>query len=86
VATAVAVGKKQGKTVIVVGDGQASTRRGCSLRTSTRLLASHRGLSVDAIDEALVDWGWPVGPFTLTDEVGIDVGAHVASDDAREFR
>jgi 3-hydroxyacyl-CoA dehydrogenase / enoyl-CoA hydratase / 3-hydroxybutyryl-CoA epimerase len=77
-ATAVAVGKKQGKTVIVVGDGPGFY--------TTRVLAPYineacwlltEGLAVDAVDKALVDWGWPVGPFTLTDEVGIDVGAHV---------
>jgi 3-hydroxyacyl-CoA dehydrogenase/enoyl-CoA hydratase/3-hydroxybutyryl-CoA epimerase len=78
VATAVAVGKKQGKTVIVVKDGPGFY--------TTRVLAPYineacwllaEGISVDAIDKALVDWGWPVGPFMLTDEVGIDVGAHV---------
>jgi 3-hydroxyacyl-CoA dehydrogenase/enoyl-CoA hydratase/3-hydroxybutyryl-CoA epimerase len=78
VATAVAIGKKQGKTVIVVGDGPGFY--------TTRVLAPYineacwllaEGLSVEAIDKALVDLGWPVGPFTLTDEVGIDVGAHV---------
>src|SRR5262249_15839735 len=28
-------------------------------------------------DEALASWGWPVGPLMLTDEIGIDVAAHV---------
>jgi 3-hydroxyacyl-CoA dehydrogenase/enoyl-CoA hydratase/3-hydroxybutyryl-CoA epimerase len=78
VATAVAVGKKQGKTVIVVNDGPGFY--------TTRVLAPYlneacwllaEGLSVETIDEALVDWGWPLGPFALIDEVGIDVGAHV---------
>jgi 3-hydroxyacyl-CoA dehydrogenase/enoyl-CoA hydratase/3-hydroxybutyryl-CoA epimerase len=32
---------------------------------------------VDVIDRALVDWGYPVGPMTLLDEVGIDVAAKV---------
>ena len=61
VATAVAVGKKQGKTVIVVNDGVGFY--------TTRVLAPYlneacwllmEGLSVEAIDQALVDWGWPV--------------------------
>jgi 3-hydroxyacyl-CoA dehydrogenase/enoyl-CoA hydratase/3-hydroxybutyryl-CoA epimerase len=78
VATAVAVGKKQGKTVIVVNDGVGFY--------TTRVLAPYlneacwlltEGLAVETIDEALVDWGWPVGPLALVDEVGIDVGAHV---------
>ena len=35
------------------------------------------GASIDAIDRALVDWGFPVGPIALLDEVGIDVGGKV---------
>jgi 3-hydroxyacyl-CoA dehydrogenase/enoyl-CoA hydratase/3-hydroxybutyryl-CoA epimerase len=78
VATAVAVGRKQGKTVIVVNDGPGFyTTRALApyLNEACWLLAE--GLSVDAIDKALVDWGWPVGPLALIDEVGIDVGEHV---------
>lgn len=78
VATAVALGKKQGKTVIVVNDGvgfYTSRILGPYMNEASWLLLE--GLSVDAIDRALVAWGWPVGPFTLLDEVGIDVAAHV---------
>jgi 3-hydroxyacyl-CoA dehydrogenase/enoyl-CoA hydratase/3-hydroxybutyryl-CoA epimerase len=78
VATAVLVGKKQGKTVIVVGDGVGFyTTRVLApyLNEASFLLAE--GVAVDAIDKALVEWGWPVGPFTLVDEIGIDVAAHV---------
>ena len=35
------------------------------------------GVPVEKIDEAMLDWGFPVGPIKLTDEVGIDVGAKV---------
>jgi 3-hydroxyacyl-CoA dehydrogenase/enoyl-CoA hydratase/3-hydroxybutyryl-CoA epimerase len=35
------------------------------------------GASIEAIDKALVDFGFPVGPITLLDEVGIDVGGKV---------
>jgi 3-hydroxyacyl-CoA dehydrogenase / enoyl-CoA hydratase / 3-hydroxybutyryl-CoA epimerase len=78
VATAVAVGKKQGKTVIVVNDGVGfyTTRvLGPYLNEACWLLLE--GAPVDAIDQALVDWGFPVGPLMLLDEVGIDVAAHV---------
>jgi 3-hydroxyacyl-CoA dehydrogenase/enoyl-CoA hydratase/3-hydroxybutyryl-CoA epimerase len=34
-------------------------------------------VAIDAIDRALVQWGFPVGPFQLLDEVGIDVAAQV---------
>jgi 3-hydroxyacyl-CoA dehydrogenase / enoyl-CoA hydratase / 3-hydroxybutyryl-CoA epimerase len=78
VATAVAVGKKQGKTVIVVNDGVGfyTTRvLGPYLNEACWLLLE--GAPVEVIDEALVDWGFPVGPLTLLDEVGMDVAAHV---------
>jgi 3-hydroxyacyl-CoA dehydrogenase/enoyl-CoA hydratase/3-hydroxybutyryl-CoA epimerase len=77
-ATAVAVGKKQGKTVIVVRDGPGfytSRILGPYMNESARLLLD--GAAVDAVDRAVVAFGFPVGPFTLADEVGIDVGAKV---------
>jgi 3-hydroxyacyl-CoA dehydrogenase/enoyl-CoA hydratase/3-hydroxybutyryl-CoA epimerase len=78
VATAVGLGKQQGKTVIVVRDGVGfyTTRILVPyLNEAAHLLAE--GAAIDAVDRALVDWGFPVGPFQLMDEVGIDVGAHV---------
>lgn len=78
VATAVATGKRQGKTVIVVKDGVGFY--------TSRILAPYmneaswiltEGASVEQIDEAMLDWGFPVGPIALLDEVGIDVAAHV---------
>ncbi len=78
VATAVAVGKKQGKTVIVVNDGYGfytSRVLGPLMNEASYLLLE--GLAVETIDKAMQAWGWPVGPFTLLDEVGIDVAAHV---------
>ncbi len=78
VATAAALGKKQGKTVIVVKDGvgfYTSRILAPYMNEAAYLLAE--GVPVETIDKALVDWGWPVGPITLLDEVGIDVAAHV---------
>jgi 3-hydroxyacyl-CoA dehydrogenase/enoyl-CoA hydratase/3-hydroxybutyryl-CoA epimerase len=43
---------------------------------STHVLVE--GGAVDAIDGALMDFGYPVGPIVLQDEVGIDVGEKVA--------
>jgi 3-hydroxyacyl-CoA dehydrogenase/enoyl-CoA hydratase/3-hydroxybutyryl-CoA epimerase len=78
VATAVAVGKKQGKTVIVVNDGvgfYTSRILGPYMNEAAWLVME--GARIEAVDEALVAWGWPVGPMALLDEVGIDVAAHV---------
>ena len=78
-ATCVELGKKQGKTVIVVGDGPGfytSRILGPYMTEAAHILSE--GIPVDAIDEALLDFGFPVGPIKLLDEVGIDV-AHKAS-------
>ena len=78
-ATAVRVGKEQGKTVIVVGDGPGfyTTRVLAPYSVEAGFLLSE-GATVDAIDDAMTSWGFPVGPLLLGDEVGIDVAAHVA--------
>ena len=76
--TAAAYGKQLGKTVIVVNDGPGFyTTRTLSayMNEAGRLL--DEGAAIDAIDKALVDFGFPVGPITLLDEVGIDVGGKV---------
>jgi 3-hydroxyacyl-CoA dehydrogenase/enoyl-CoA hydratase/3-hydroxybutyryl-CoA epimerase len=78
IATAVAFGKAQGKTVIVVADGPGFyTTRALSpyLNEAARLLSE--GAGVRQIDEVLVNYGFPVGPMTLLDEVGVDVGVKV---------
>jgi 3-hydroxyacyl-CoA dehydrogenase/enoyl-CoA hydratase/3-hydroxybutyryl-CoA epimerase len=79
VATVVALGKRLGKTVIVVNDGPGfytSRILGPYLNEASYLLLE--GAAVDEIDSALVDFGFPVGPLQLLDEVGIDVGSKVA--------
>jgi 3-hydroxyacyl-CoA dehydrogenase / enoyl-CoA hydratase / 3-hydroxybutyryl-CoA epimerase len=77
-ATAVELGKKQGKTVIVVRDGAGfytSRVLGPYLNEASYLVSE--GVPIDVIDRALETWGFPVGPLTLLDEVGIDVGEKV---------
>ena len=78
-ATAVQVGKEQGKTVIVVNDGTGfyTTRiLGPYSNEAQYLLAD--GAAIEDIDGAMTDWGFPVGPLLLGDEVGLDVGAHIS--------
>ncbi|HSG52531.1 MAG TPA: 3-hydroxyacyl-CoA dehydrogenase family protein, partial [Rheinheimera sp.] len=43
------------------------------------------GEPVEKIDKALVKFGFPVGPVTLLDEVGIDVGAKISPILAKEL-
>ncbi len=67
-----------GKTVIVVNDGPGfftSRVLGTMLNEAAWMLAE--GASIEQVDRAMTRWGWPVGPFALMDEVGLDVGAHV---------
>ena len=78
--TAVAYGKRLGKTVIVVNDGPGFyTTRTLSAYMSEAGRLLDEGAAVDGVDDALVDFGFPVGPITLLDEVGIDVGGKVAA-------
>jgi 3-hydroxyacyl-CoA dehydrogenase len=41
--------------------------------------------SAREIDEAMVKWGWPMGPFTLMDMLGLDVCVHVGDYLAEEY-
>ena len=78
IVTAVAYGKRLGKTVIVVNDGPGfyTTRTlAAYMNEAGRLL--DEGASIDSIDTALEGFGFPVGPITLLDEVGIDIGGKV---------
>ena len=79
IAASVEFGKAQGKTVIVVRDGPGfyTTRiLAPYLNEATRILAE--GVDPHAVDKALMAYGYPIGPITLLDEVGIDVGIKVA--------
>ncbi|MDX1656524.1 MAG: 3-hydroxyacyl-CoA dehydrogenase NAD-binding domain-containing protein, partial [Candidatus Competibacteraceae bacterium] len=80
IATCVALGRAQGKTVIVVNDGPgfySSRILAPYLNEAARLVAE--GIAVETVDRALLDFGLPVGPLALLDEVGLDVGAKVAA-------
>lgn len=77
-ATSVDLGKRQGKHVIVVKDGvgfYTSRVLAPMMNEAAHLVAE--GVPIEKIDSAMLDWGFPVGPIKLTDEVGIDVGAKV---------
>lgn len=78
VATAVELGKKQGKTVIVVNDGvgfYTSRILAPYMNEASWMLAE--GLPIEDIDRAAKRFGFPVGPITLLDEVGIDTAEKV---------
>lgn len=84
--TARAFGTAQGKTCIVVKDGPGFyTTRILAPYLNEAVLLVEEGAAVEDVDRAMKDFGYPVGPLALIDEVGIDVGAHVARDLGRAF-
>ncbi|MEQ8810633.1 MAG: 3-hydroxyacyl-CoA dehydrogenase NAD-binding domain-containing protein [Imperialibacter sp.] len=85
-ATALEVGVKQGKTCIVVKDGPGFyTTRILAPFINEALLLMQEGADPLQMDKAMKKFGFPVGPITLIDEVGIDVGAHINKGDLEAF-
>jgi 3-hydroxyacyl-CoA dehydrogenase/enoyl-CoA hydratase/3-hydroxybutyryl-CoA epimerase len=72
--TAVEFGRSMGKTVIVVQDHPGfwvNRILAPYLNEAGRLL--EEGVTVEVIDRAMTRFGFPVGPITLLDEIGLDV-------------
>jgi 3-hydroxyacyl-CoA dehydrogenase/enoyl-CoA hydratase/3-hydroxybutyryl-CoA epimerase len=44
------------------------------------------GAKTEAIDDAMIEFGMPMGPLRLIDEVGVDISADVAATLAEKFR
>ncbi len=86
VVSAVSYGRKLGKTVIVVRDGPGFfANRVLSPYVNAAGLLLDEGVSIESIDEALVKFGFPVGPITLVDEVGLDVATKAGAIVAEAF-
>ena len=77
-AAAMSLGSKQGKTPIFVKDVAGFYVNRCLgpfMAEVTALVAE--GVDLELLDKAMKDFGMPVGPITLCDEVGVDISNHV---------
>ncbi|HEX6642428.1 MAG TPA: 3-hydroxyacyl-CoA dehydrogenase family protein, partial [Thermoanaerobaculia bacterium] len=77
--TTAALARRMGKTVVYCNDGPGFVVNrilGPYMNESGFLL--EEGNSIESLDKAMVDFGMPMGPMALLDEVGIDVAAKVA--------
>ncbi|KFA96522.1 fatty acid oxidation complex subunit alpha FadJ [Vibrio sp. ER1A] len=78
IATMVKFARKQGKTPIVVKDQAGfyvNRILAPYMNEAANVLLSNE--PIEALDNALLDFGFPVGPITLLDEVGVDIGAKI---------
>jgi 3-hydroxyacyl-CoA dehydrogenase/enoyl-CoA hydratase/3-hydroxybutyryl-CoA epimerase len=78
IATAVELGKRLGKTPIVVNDGAGFyTTRILTPYLNEALRLLEDGATVEDIDTAMVEFGFLKGPLMLIDEAGIDGMARI---------
>ncbi len=86
VATVVAFALKLGKTPIVVRDcpGFLVNRVLSPYMLAFQMLVSE-GASIETVDQAMEHWGWPMGPATLSDVVGLDTAFHARQVMAKAF-
>jgi enoyl-CoA hydratase/long-chain 3-hydroxyacyl-CoA dehydrogenase len=79
-AAAMEVGGRQGKTPIFVKDVPGFFVNRCLAPFMVEVTALvQEGVDLALIDKAMKSYGMPVGPITLSDEVGIDISNHVGS-------
>lgn len=77
--TVFAFTRKLGKTPVLVKDTPGFLVNRLLMFYSTEALwLLDEGYRIEDVDRAMADWGMPMGPMALTDEVGIDVATKVA--------
>ncbi len=85
-ATVVSFVQKLGKTPVVVKDSPGFLVNRILVPYLMEAVRLHEsGIPVKDIDEAMLEFGMPMGPMRLLDEIGLDVAAHVAKTLASAF-
>ncbi len=78
IATAVSFVQHLGKTPVVVKDSPGFIVNRILMPYLLEAALLHdSGVPVELIDEAMLEFGMPMGPMRLFDEIGLDVAAHV---------
>jgi 3-hydroxyacyl-CoA dehydrogenase/enoyl-CoA hydratase/3-hydroxybutyryl-CoA epimerase len=78
IATAVAFVQSLGKVPVVVTDSPGFVVNRILMPYLMEAVRLHEtGISAEVIDEAMLEFGMPMGPIRLLDEIGLDVAAHV---------
>lgn len=78
IATTVSFVQKLGKVPVVVNDSPGFiVNRILVPYLMEAVHLNESGVPADLIDEAMLDYGMPMGPMRLLDEIGLDVAAHV---------
>lgn len=86
-ATAMATAKKIGKVAVVAGvcHGFIGNRM-LSSRQAEAMKLIVEGATPEQVDRVLYDFGWPMGPFQMSDLAGLDIGWSAESSKGETIR
>jgi 3-hydroxyacyl-CoA dehydrogenase / enoyl-CoA hydratase / 3-hydroxybutyryl-CoA epimerase len=86
IVTVVEFGRRIGKTVIIVNDAPGFyVNRILAPYINEAGMLLDEGVAIDAIDKAMAQFGFPVGPINLIDEVGLDIAGKSGAIMAESF-
>ncbi|HKS87928.1 MAG TPA: 3-hydroxyacyl-CoA dehydrogenase NAD-binding domain-containing protein, partial [Stellaceae bacterium] len=86
IATAMALGRKIGKVSALAGntDGFVANRSRAPF-TSEMVILLEEGALPEQVDKVMVDFGYPLGPFAVSDLSGLDIGYDTRNRRAEQY-